>query len=385
MLSRIICIFMVIFLFGCSTPKVKVEVSNLIDIPRENETIEVSWDKIKNIIPEITENQIAIYESDKKTLPIQLLDEDLDGTIDKLLFKSSFDSNQIKTFYICSSDTDRPKILNRSFARISPEHYNDLAWENDKIAFRAYGPYFKTSENHDSGIDCWLKRVDYPILEKWYKGSLNGISYHEDHGEGHDPYHAGTTRGCGGLAIWHNDRMYLSNVYTKANVISDGPIRSIIELEYEWEIESKIIKELRKMTIDSGKRFFKVDTVITEDNQPCTYDIAIGVTTHQGNGEGSYNQDLGWISCWEEIEGSNLGTGVVINPTGIKKIIQDLSVSKDMGHVIIITSCDLEGQLSYYAGYGWDKAGEIKTNKQWESELSNFSKQIVSPLKVKLK
>ena len=105
----------------------------------------------------------------------------------------------------------------RTFARYVPERIDDFAWENDKIAFRAYGPKArKGAEN--SGIDCWLKRVEYPIIDKWY-GQMNTKTYHKDWGEGHDPYHVGSSAGCGGTCIWLNGKREPLETYTKQEVI----------------------------------------------------------------------------------------------------------------------------------------------------------------------
>ena len=52
-------------------------------------------------------------------------------------------------------------------SRFVPERKDDFAFENDKVAFRIYGPALKDSKEN-SGIDCWLKRVDYPTIDKWY-------------------------------------------------------------------------------------------------------------------------------------------------------------------------------------------------------------------------
>ena len=93
---------------------------------------------------------------------------------------------------IATAQTSEPN----TFCRFVPERSDDFAWENDKIAFRAYGPALHAS-GENSGIDCWLKRVDYPIINKWYKENAEGKSYHKDHGEGYDPYKVGASRGCG--------------------------------------------------------------------------------------------------------------------------------------------------------------------------------------------
>ena len=52
-------------------------------------------------------------------------------------------------------------------ARFVPERKDDFAFENDKVAFRIYGPTLRDSKEN-SGVDCWVKRVDYPIIDKWY-------------------------------------------------------------------------------------------------------------------------------------------------------------------------------------------------------------------------
>ncbi|QBG48089.1 DUF4861 domain-containing protein [Verrucomicrobia bacterium S94] len=55
-----------------------------------------------------------------------------------------------------------------TFCRYVPERADDFVWENDKAAFRMYGPTFLKGKE-DSGIDCWLKRVDYVRI--WQKAN----------------------------------------------------------------------------------------------------------------------------------------------------------------------------------------------------------------------
>src|SRR5205085_8225450 len=99
-----------------------------------------------------------------------------------------------------------------TYSRFVPERIDDYAWENDRVAFRTYGPVTqriveegKPGGTLSSGLDCWLKRVPYPVIDKWYKKSIEGGSYHKDEGEGYDPYHVGLSRGCGGIGVWKND------------------------------------------------------------------------------------------------------------------------------------------------------------------------------------
>ena len=144
-----------------------------------------------------------------------------------------------------------------TFCRYVPERSDDFAWENDLVAFRAYGPALsKGAEN--SGIDCWAKRVKYPIIDKWYRlDKEQKISYHEDHGEGRDFYHVGKTRGCGGTAIWQNGKMILSGVYKEWKIIESTQKKSVFELKYEYSLDGRKIQEVKTITIELGKRLFK--------------------------------------------------------------------------------------------------------------------------------
>mgnify|MGYP001545592391 CR=1 FL=1 len=45
-----------------------------------------------------------------------------------------------------------------AYGRFVPERQDDFAWENDKVAFRVYGPS-SGGKGQVSGVDAWLKKV----------------------------------------------------------------------------------------------------------------------------------------------------------------------------------------------------------------------------------
>lgn len=258
-----------------------------------------------------------------------------------------------------------------TWCRFVPERLDDFAWENDLTAFRAYGPAIKASgEGEDSGIDCWLKRVTYPVVDKWYAGDPKGISYHKDHGEGYDPYHVGGSRGCGGLAIWKNGQMVRSGPYKTWKIVERTPQKSTFELTYDYNVDGAKIHEVKRITIELGKRLFDVQSIFTQDGKPAALDIAIGITTHDGAATVTLNLKGGWMACWEKIDGSGLGTGVTIAPAKVVEMEEIKSPKKDISHALLITKTDAEGKVSYHAGYGWEKAGGIKTTEQWQAFLA---------------
>ena len=257
----------------------------------------------------------------------------------------------------------------RTFARYVPERIDDFAWENDKIAFRAYGPKARKGAAN-SGIDCWLKRVEYPIVDKWY-GQMNTKSYHTDWGEGHDPYHVGSSAGCGGTGIWLNGKREPLETYTKQEVIECTPQRSQFKLTYEREIDGDVYREEKTITIELGKRLFDLHSVFTKNGKTASgLQVCIGLTTHDGKAETFSNDKRGWIACWETIAGSEVGTAAMADPKRIDEIKEVKSAKKDESHLFILMKTDRKGSINYQAGYGWKKAGEIKKSKDWKNYLN---------------
>lgn len=261
-----------------------------------------------------------------------------------------------------------------TWCRFVPERLDDFAWENDLTAFRAYGPAIKTAKGtEDSGLDCWLKRVHYPIIDKWYAGDPKGISYHKDHGEGNDPYHVGGSRGCGGLAIWQDGKMLTAGPFKTWKIITRTTPKSVFELTYDYDLNGKTVHEVKRITIELGKRLFQAESTFTEDGKPADLDIAIGITTHDGKAKPTFNPKEGWMSCWEKMEGYGLGTGVVIAPDKVREMRELTSAKPDQSHALLLTHTDAQGKVTYYAGYGWEKAKEITTPAQWQTYLTQFA------------
>lgn len=263
-----------------------------------------------------------------------------------------------------------------AYACFVPERKDDFAFENDKVAFRIYGPALKDSVEN-SGIDCWLKRVDYPIIDKWYAENAAGKSYHKDHGEGYDPYSVGSSLGCGGLALWVDGKLAQSNVFKNYRIIENGPTRTVFEIDYAWENLEGDFTETRRFTLALGSQLFKAESQIFSKGQPAQTTVAIGIATHGGKAIVSANtlQNSVWISGWESIHGAQLGTGAIIpikNYSSTQIIDSDKS---DRSHIALIANTDREGRIAYHAGFAWSKAGEIVHLEDWIQYLSTFSEK----------
>lgn len=258
-------------------------------------------------------------------------------------------------------------------ARFVPERADDFAWENDLIAFRAYGPALR-DKAEDSGFDAWLKRVPYPIVDKWYAAHREGISYHTDHGEGYDPYKVGASRGCGGLGLWIDGELVTSNVFTRWEIIDSTREQTTFVLHYEWTHGDDVYTEAKAITIELGDRLFRSTSTFRKNGAlAANLPIAVGLVRHQENDRVSKDLDAGWMAIWETIDGSGLGTGVVMDPARIQDFRVVSTGDGDLDtNALIITETDAAGQLTYYAGYGWERAGTITTEAEWTAYLAGF-------------
>lgn len=259
-----------------------------------------------------------------------------------------------------------------AFCRYVPERAGDFAWENDRVAFRTYGPgIVKGSEN--SGIDCWAKRVPYPVIDKWYRLDLQEKqSYHQDRGEGLDFYHVGKSRGCGGTALWHEGKMVLSGVFREWKIIESSPKKSVFQLTYGYTLGTRRIQETKTITLALGQRLFKSESVFTEDGHPADLEIAVGVSTHNQKGAVTMNREAGWIAVWRVFGKHGFGTGVVMDPARVTGMAEIKSEKPDESHVILTCRADAEGRTVHYAGFAWAGDGDLVAPEQWHRHLSSL-------------
>jgi len=159
-----------------------------------------------------------------------------------------------------------------------------------------------------------------------------------------------------------------------------GPIRTSFYLEYEdWDANGKTVKESKIISLDLGNNLSKFETNIDYAGT-----VAAGITLHENDGKVSSN-DKSWLSYWQPHADSELGTAIVAAQKDFyawHKVI--VTGEKDLDNAYFELKV-LDKKLTYYAGYGWKKAGEFITQEEWEQYLKNFSKRIDSPLIVKLK
>jgi len=261
-----------------------------------------------------------------------------------------------------------------AFGRFVPEREDDFAWENDKVAFRVYGPA-SSGVGPVSGVDAWFKKVEYPIVDKWYAEQLQGKSYHKDHGEGHDIYHVGDSRGVGGTAVWVDGVAYPAAMFKHYEVLRSGEDVVEFTLQYEWDTPLGAVTESKTISLALGSQLYQVDSVFTLDGELASLPIAIGLSTHNEAAEVFSSRENGRISTWETMDSNGVGTGVLMASERTQEIIHAPSEEKDASHIWLITSSDEDGELNFSAGFAWQAAGEITSIDQWNDYLDSAASQ----------
>jgi hypothetical protein len=250
----------------------------------------------------------------------------------------------------------------KTYVRYVPERNQDIAWENDRIAFRYYGPPVR--DKVSSGIDIFAKSVDHSIIDKWYRLNARGMDYHVDRGEGLDFYHAGFLRGCGGTAIWKDGKPYPSPTYSSHRIIQNDKNKIVFELQFDpWNAAGVMVSETKRITMVNGTNFFKVESTIKADAKE-DITVGIGLTTF-GAPSLMKVAEKGILASWEKVDSTqgHLGTAVVANPTQMK------GFAKSTADEYLLLNVSPNKPFVYYIGAGWSGNQRFKEEGSWQKMI----------------
>lgn len=367
----------------------KVIVTNKLDFERK-EIVAIRLDAHKCLTKVKNYNELLVKDQHGNLVVTQLVDSNLDGTPDELLFQAAIPSKS-KVIYTLFTDLtlSTPKSNTSTYARFVPERIDDFAWENDRVAFRTYGPEAqrlveegKEGGTLSSGIDLWLKKVNYSIIDSWYAKNVKAPGYyHIEHGEGYDPYHVGSSRGTGGTGIWENDSLYISKNYTKYRVIATGPLRTIFELDYApWSKYG--VTETKRISLDLGSNFSRFENKISATTAIPNY--TLGITLHDEKGTVAINQKNGIFRHWEPIDQTFVGEGIIIDPTLVKEALDHRSKAADQSQLLVVTQ-PKDNTIVYYVGFAWTASRQVQSVQDWDNMLAKQVQIVNNPLLVKIK
>ena len=352
--------------------------------------------------------QIVVLNADGQQVPYQIT---YDG---KVIFPAAIAAGGTATYTI---QTGTPEAFDvKACGRCYPERMDDMAWENDLVAFRAYGPALQAKGERGFGYDLFTKyNTTEPILEAMYakeldKETLAKIaelkktdpkaaaelsrerSYHIDHGYGMDCYAVGPTLGAGVAALMVNDSIIYPWCYKNQEILDNGPLRFTVKLEFTpltVKGDSTVV-ETRLITLDAGSHLNK--TAVSYSNLKETLPIVAGIVLHEPDGAVVADAANGYITYVDPTTGPDngkifMGAAVPAVVKDAKTVLFSEKEKKERnnadGHVLAVSDYEPGSEYVYYWGFAWDKA-DIKTADAWNRYMADFAQKVRNPLTVKV-
>ena len=384
MKKSVFLLSVVMALVSCKSSSIfDIEVSNPSDVTHKNSTIEIAWANIIANNATVNPNNIVVVNADTcEELTHQIVYHGEEKP-QLLIFQVTLEPNESIKLSV-KKGTPQNEPVFKTFGRLVPERKDDFAWENDRVAFRMYGPALALEANPSNGVDLWLKKTENLIVDKFYHDDLNnGKSYHEDHGEGLDCYKVGPALGCGGIAPFVNDLLWVGKNFITHEVLDNGPLRTTFRLTYDnLPVEDKIFSQTIVISIDAGSQFNKA--VVSYDGDFTDIKVAAGIFLHDDdNPEGNIKTDVsaGFNAYGEKAvsdAGIRAGRNYVATVIPDGKMIESLN---QQGHILAIAPYKKGDQFTYYFGGGWSQWG-FPIDENWFNYVAEFAAKLQNPLKV---
>jgi hypothetical protein len=386
-LSLLICV-------SVNAATARIVVDHDMPATRSAEVIVVPFKEVLRLLPDARMYHLRVRDAEGKLIESQITNYEHDHRgfdYDDLVFQYDLPAKGTSTVFNIETTTETtPPIAPRVFARSVPERFDDFAWENDRIAHRAYGPALNTpgagvEQLRGSGIDVWGKRVPFLVVDRWY---LKGHDqFHKDgEGEGLDLYSIGGSRGAGGTGVWRNGQLWTSDNFVRARVLANGPLRAVFELEYApWDIgDGRAVAETKRFVVDAGRNFDSVQSVFTFEGADAL-PVAIGLSRHKDVPMVlSKDPHQRWLNAWENSKDGGLGVAVIMSPNAPTQGYASHPIAGSYGNELILTQVKSGEPLKYLLGAGWDRSGQFSSQQAWDAYVSDFAHRSRYPLRVKV-
>lgn len=396
-----------LFCFACSDSKiVTVTVTNPLAMERSNEMVELSMASISDRLGLADTAQIVVLDADGKQVPYQITYDE------KVIFPAVVAANGTAVYTIQSGTPETFDV--KACGKHYPERMDDVAWENDLVASRAYGPALQKRGERGFGYDLFTKyNTTEPVLESMYAQEMDkevrakiaelkktdpkaagelgrSISYHVDHGYGMDCYAVGPTLGAGVAALMENDTIIYPWCYKTQEILDNGPLRFTVKLVFNpLNVKGDTtVVETRLITLDAGSHLNR--TAISYSNLKEAMPVVSGIVLHEPDGAVVADAANGYITYVDPTTGPDNGKifmGAAV-PTVVKEAKTVLFSEQEKkqrnnadGHVLAISDYEPGSEYVYYWGFAWNKA-DIKTADAWNQYMADFAQKVRNPLAV---
>lgn len=352
----------------------------------------------------------------------------------KLLIDASIRPHGSATYYISIGKPYPQKVW--TTGALYKMRKDDIAWENDRCAYRVYGPALQRTGERSFGTDIWAKNTPDTVVYERYvmdkQGNVDGdkvdekvkseerrmknlsgaaleaqkakikalkaesyeidvtTSFHLDHGNGLDPYRVGATLGLGAPSLMIGNQQFLPYCYKTYKILDNGPLRFTVELTYNPSTigDMQNVVEHRIISLDKGSNFNKMTVWYEGLTHPT--DFATGFPIHEEDTETkTFAKDyVSYADPTDNIEVNNSQVFVgVLFPNGIDNTYYQLFDKKHdgaTGHAIgLKRGLKNAEKYSYYFGAAWSKY-DVRSYTEWQIRIKEFLEALKTPLQVKL-
>lgn len=376
-------------LAACQDGGVKVRVANDSTLDRKAGLVMLDAGQLKE---RLGSDYLYVTDADGREIPSQLTS---DG---HLLFTADVAAGDECTFTVAAADSARVYQA-LTTGRVYPERADDVAWENELVGFRAYGPATQRNGERAFGYDIFFKHpTSDQILEVLYGAQcdpaawkrvdslraidpavaeeyIQSFTYHVDHGLGMDCYAVGPSLGAGVAVPVVNDSLAFAWCYDKAEVTDNGPLRFGLRLDFAPRAvgTDSAVTEHRIITLDAGRHLNTARVWYDGLTVPVT--VAAGVPLRDDSPIFT-DAAKGILAYSDPTQGPDNGRamlGVVMNGAD--------SIVEKQGHIVAMTMLAPGDTLSYSWGFAWDRA-DITTPEAWQQYLLDYASRQDEPLRV---
>lgn len=337
----------------------------------------------------------------------------------KLLIDASVRPHGSATYYISIGKPYQQKYW--ATGALYKIRKDDIAWENDRCAYRIYGPALQRSGERSFGTDIWVKNTPDTVVYNRYKidhdGNVLGdkidkkakaakteaqrkalqaqsrevditTSFHLDHGNGLDPYRVGATVGLGAPSLMIGKEQVLPYCYKDYKILDNGPLRFSMELTYNPSTvgDMQNVVEHRIISLDKGSNFNKMTVWYEGLTHPT--DFATGFPIHEEDTE-TKTLAKDYVSYADptdnvEVNNSQVYVGVLF-PFGIDNTYYQLFDKKHdgaTGHALGLKRGLKNGErYSYYFGAAWSKY-DVRSYGEWQLRIKEYLEALKTPLRI---
>lgn len=317
-----------------------------------------------------------------------------------LLIDASVRPHGSATYYVSIGKPYQQKVY--ATGALYKIRKDDIAWENDRCAYRVYGPALQKTGERSFGTDIWVKNTpDTVVYERYIKDMIGNrknddeteilTSFHLDHGNGLDPYRVGATLGLGAPSLMVGKNQVLPYCYKDYRILDNGPLRFTVELAYNPSTvgDMKNVVEHRIISLDKGSNFNKM--TVWYDGLTTPTDFATGFPIHEEDTETkTFAKDyVSYADPTDNVEVNNSQVFVgVLFPEGIDHTYYQLFDKKHdgaTGHALgLKRGLKNQEKYSYYFGAAWSKY-DVRSYAEWQIRIKDYLDALKNPLQVEVK